>query len=109
MSCYSCVDFFSKIKSLLQINSKSLDKVKTLSEAIDLVLNSPNQISLLLERDSVKPLPAARTPKLAKKPVVVPEPEPVIAAQAAIEVHSEPPRKCHYIIFMCILIFASPH
>ncbi len=76
--------------------------MKTLNEAIDLVLNSPNQISLLIEKNAVKPLPAPRTPKAKKKPPVVqepepvqqpepiPEPEPVIAVETVADVQAEP-------------------
>eukprot|EP00794_Sanderia_malayensis_P016596 gene16596-18285_t len=78
---------------VIEINSKPLDKVKTLNEAIDLVLNSTNQISLLIEKNAVKPLPAPRTPKIKKKisPVPVQEPEKIEAVQAAPEVQAEPP------------------
>ncbi|XP_065063741.1 tight junction protein ZO-1-like isoform X1 [Rhopilema esculentum] len=84
---------------VIEINDKPLEKVKTLSEAIDLVLGSTSQISLLLEKNAVKPLPAARTPKMKKKeqpkPVeepVAPVKEPAIAEQAPIELQSEPPK-----------------
>ena len=90
-----------------------MDKVKNLSEAIDLVLGSTNQITLLLEKNAVKPLPATRTPKVKKKeikaslpieepvkePIKVEEvkteppvkdPEPLVAAQAPVELQAEP-------------------
>ena len=64
--------------------------MKTLSEAIELVLGSTNQISLLLEKNAVKPVPATRTPKLKKKEIKEPQPiEPVKTE----EVHTEPPVK----------------
>lgn len=72
-----------------------MDKVKTLSEAIDLVLGSTNQITLLLEKNAVKPLPATRTPKVKKKEIKEPQPveEPVKEPVKAEEVRTEPPVK----------------
>ena len=83
--------------------------MKTLSEAIELVLGSTNQISLLLEKNAVKPLPATRTPKAKRKEIKEPEAiqpvkadevntvppvakdrEPLVAEQAPVELQAEP-------------------
>ena len=67
-------------------------------------MKSSNEISLLLEKNAVKPLPATRTPKVKRKkieeapkkepvaePVVTaPVSEPQVAAQAPEELQAEP-------------------
>jgi len=64
---------------VLEINSKPLDHVKTLAEAIELVLGSTNQMSLLLETHAV----------IDSEPHVK-DSEPLLAEEAPVDLQAEP-------------------
>ena len=74
--------------SLLQINGNPLDKVKSLNEAIDMVRNSADKVTLLIQKKGIKPPSTPKTPKRTPKPEKPPAPSTTVETEV-VEVRTQ--------------------